>query len=67
MFSLKNMGYIAVTVGFHCAKDRKLTANSRGLDSGILNRLEEKALLEYTNDIWWLGKNNLDRFGRLRV
>jgi hypothetical protein len=56
------MSYIAVTVDFHCAKDRKITASSRGLDSGS-NRPEEKALLKYTNNIWWLGKNNLDRFG----
>jgi hypothetical protein len=58
------MSYIAVTVDFHCAKDRKITASSRGLDSDISNRPEETALLiEYTNDIWWLGKNNPDRFG----
>jgi hypothetical protein len=57
------MSYIAVTVGFHCAKDRKITASSRGFDYGISNRPEEKALLKYTNNIWWLGKNNMDRFG----
>jgi hypothetical protein len=68
MFNLRNMSYIAVTVDFRCAKDRKIIASSRGLDSGILNRPEEKALLiKYTNDIWWLGKNNLDKLWRLRV